>query len=81
MSKSAKNDKTKTNVMRLLDAAKISYESKEYPVDEHDLSTASSLNNVFVKKSSLFYKRMSAHIFVPLSLYFITVNAASVQTC
>ena len=33
-----KNDKTKTNVMRLLDAAKISYESKEYPVDEHDLS-------------------------------------------
>ena len=38
MSKSAKNDKTKTNVMRLLDAAKISYESKEYPVDEHDLS-------------------------------------------
>ena len=67
MSKSAKNDKTKTNVMRLLDAAKISYESKEY--------------NVFVKKSSLFYKRMSAHIFVPLSLYFFTVNAASVQTC
>ena len=38
MSKSAKNDKTKTNVMRLLDAAKIPYESKEYPVDEHDLS-------------------------------------------
>lgn len=33
MSKSAKNDKTKTNVMRLLDAAKISYESKEYPVE------------------------------------------------
>ena len=38
MSRSAKNDKTKTNVMRLLDAAKIPYEAKEYPVDEHDLS-------------------------------------------
>ena len=32
----AKN--TKTNVMRLLDKAKISYEAKEYPVDENDLS-------------------------------------------
>ena len=38
MSRSAKNDKTKTNVMRLLDAAKIPYEAKEYPVDENDLS-------------------------------------------
>ena len=28
----------KTNVMRLLDAAKIPYESKEYEVDEQDLS-------------------------------------------
>ncbi len=28
----------KTNVMRLLDAAKIAYEAKEYPVDENDLS-------------------------------------------
>ena len=28
----------KTNVMRLLDAAKIPYESREYKVDEHDLS-------------------------------------------
>ena len=28
---------TKTNVMRLLDAAKIAYEAKEYPVDENDL--------------------------------------------
>ena len=28
----------KTNVMRLLDAANISYESKEYEVDEKDLS-------------------------------------------
>ena len=27
----------KTNVMRLLDAANISYESKEYEVDEKDL--------------------------------------------
>ena len=40
MSRSAKNDKTKTNVMRLLDAAKIPYEAKEYPVDENDLSEA-----------------------------------------
>lgn len=32
----AKN--VKTNVMRLLDKAKISYEAKEYPVDENDLS-------------------------------------------
>lgn len=29
---------TKTNAMRLLDAAKISYEVKEYVVDENDLS-------------------------------------------
>ncbi len=29
---------TKTNAMRLLDAAKISYEIKEYAVDENDLS-------------------------------------------
>ncbi len=29
---------TKTNAMRLLDAAKISYEVKEYEVDESDLS-------------------------------------------
>lgn len=29
---------TKTNAMRLLDAAKISYEVKEYEVDENDLS-------------------------------------------
>ena len=28
----------KTNVMRLLDAAKIPYESREYEVDEQDLS-------------------------------------------
>ena len=42
MSRSAKNDKTKTNVMRLLDAAKIPYESKEY-LDEHDLPGAMRL--------------------------------------
>lgn len=30
----------KTNVMRLLDAAKIAYEAKEYPVDENDLPGA-----------------------------------------
>lgn len=30
----------KTNVMRILDAAGIAYEAKEYPVDEEDLSAA-----------------------------------------
>ncbi|MFR5726746.1 MAG: hypothetical protein ACLUEJ_09695 [Clostridium sp.] len=32
----------KTNVMRLLDAAKIAYEAKEYPVDENDLPEAAA---------------------------------------
>ena len=32
------NTTQKTNVMRLLDAAGIAYESKSYPVDEQDLS-------------------------------------------
>lgn len=30
----------KTNVMRLLDAAGVEYEAREYPVDEEDLSAA-----------------------------------------
>ena len=54
MSKSAKNDKTKTNVMRLLDAAKISYESKEYPVDEHDLSGSHAADMLGVDHGSVF---------------------------
>ena len=54
MSKSAKNDKTKTNVMRLLDAAKIPYESKEYPVDEHDLSGSHAADMLGVDHGSVF---------------------------
>ena len=36
----------KTNVMRLLDAAKIAYEAKEYPVDENDLSGSQPHHNI-----------------------------------
>ncbi len=49
-----KNDKTKTNVMRLLDAAKIPYESKEYPVDEHDLSGSHAADMLGVDHGSVF---------------------------
>ena len=34
----SKKDKVKTNVMRLLDQAKIDYESREYDYSEEDLS-------------------------------------------
>ena len=54
MSKSGKNDKTKTNVMRLLDAAKIHYDSKEYPVDEHDLSGSYAADMLGVDHGSVF---------------------------
>ena len=54
MSKSAKNDKTKTNVMRLLDAAKIPYEAKEYPVDENDLSGSHAADMLGVDHGSVF---------------------------
>ena len=53
MSRSAKNDKTKTNVMRLLDAAKIPYEAKEYPVDEK--SGAFSLQYKGLKHASMIH--------------------------
>ena len=36
--KNTEKDMTKTNAMRMLDAAKIKYEIKEYEVDENDLS-------------------------------------------
>ena len=49
MSRSAKNDKTKTNVMRLLDAAKIPYEAKEY-----DLSGSHAADMLGVDHGSVF---------------------------
>lgn len=45
---------TKTNVMRLLDAAKISYEAKEYPVDENDLSGSHAADLMGVDHGSMF---------------------------
>ena len=36
----------KTNAARLLDKLKISYEIKEYPVDESDLSAAGVANTL-----------------------------------
>ena len=48
----AKN--TKTNVMRLLDKAKIQYESKEYPVDENDLSGSHAADLLGVDHGSVF---------------------------
>lgn len=48
----AKN--TKTNVMRLLDKAKISYDSKEYPVDENDLSGSHAADLLGVDHGSVF---------------------------
>lgn len=48
----AKN--TKTNVMRLLDKAKISYEAKEYPVDENDLSGSHAADLLGVDHGSMF---------------------------
>lgn len=44
----------KTNVMRLLDAAKIKYEAKEYPVDENDLSGSHAADLMGVDHGSVF---------------------------
>ena len=44
----------KTNVMRLLDKAKISYEAKEYPVDENDLSGSHTADLLGVDHGSMF---------------------------
>lgn len=44
----------KTNVMRLLDAAKIPYETKEYPVDENDLSGSHAADLLGVDHGSMF---------------------------
>ncbi len=48
----AKN--VKTNVMRLLDKAKIQYEAKEYPVDENDLSGSHAADLMGVDHGSVF---------------------------
>jgi len=45
---------TKTNVMRLLDAAKIEYETLEYEVDESDLSGASVARKTGKDKDIIF---------------------------
>ena len=44
----------KTNVMRLLDAAKIPYEAKTYPVDEADLSGSHAADLMGVDHGSMF---------------------------
>lgn len=44
----------KTNVMRLLDAAKISYETAEYEVDENDLSGSHAADLMGVNHDSIF---------------------------
>lgn len=44
----------KTNVMRLLDKAKIQYEAKEYPVDEDDLSGSHAADLMGVDHESMF---------------------------
>ncbi len=44
----------KTNVMRLLDKAKIQYEAKEYPVDENDLSGSHAADLLGVDHGSMF---------------------------
>ena len=45
---------TKTNVMRLLEAAKTEYETLEYPVDESDLSGASVVRKTGKDKDIVF---------------------------
>ena len=54
MSKTQKMNTPRTNVMRLLDAAKISYEAKEYPVDENDLSGTHAADLMGVDHGSMF---------------------------
>lgn len=45
---------TKTNVMRLLDAAKIPYEAKEYEVDENNLSGESTAAKLGLDPAQVF---------------------------
>lgn len=50
----AKTKEIKTNVMRLLDKAKIAYEHREYPVDENDLSGTHAADLLGVPHETLF---------------------------
>ena len=50
----AKEKEIKTNVMRLLDKAKIPYEHREYEVDENDLSGTHAANLMGVDHRTLF---------------------------
>lgn len=50
----AKQKEIKTNVMRLLDKAKVSYEHREYEVDENDLSGSHAADELGVDHSTLF---------------------------
>ena len=50
----AKEKEIKTNVMRLLDKAKIQYEHREYEVDENDLSGTHAANVMGVDHRMLF---------------------------
>jgi len=45
---------TKTNVMRLLDAAGIEYESGEYEVDENDLSGSHAADMMGIEHDMMF---------------------------
>jgi Cys-tRNA(Pro)/Cys-tRNA(Cys) deacylase len=45
---------TKTNVMRLLDAANVTYELREYPVDENDLSAVHTAAFLGVEAGRIF---------------------------
>lgn len=50
----AKQKEVKTNVMRLLDKAKISYEHREYEVDENDLSGSHAADEMGVDHRMLY---------------------------
>jgi Cys-tRNA(Pro)/Cys-tRNA(Cys) deacylase len=44
----------KTNVMRILDAAGVGYEAREYPVDEEDLSAAHAAEALGLDQDTVF---------------------------
>ncbi len=50
----AKHKDVKTNVMRILDKAKIAYDHREYPVDENDLSGSHAADLMGVPHETLF---------------------------
>ncbi|MBE6539050.1 MAG: Cys-tRNA(Pro) deacylase [Ruminococcaceae bacterium] len=52
--------KTKTNAMRILDAAKIEYEIKEYVPDENDLSGVHIAEQIGLR-SEMVFKTLVAH--------------------